>query len=179
MPVFLGNGGELHDRVVAEMKSVLMSEEEPAYLDDPARELLRTARAVANTIGLLKQDVLSTPGGLRWFPWVGTRCLRTLSILAELNGVACETDRISLWLALPDESEFRALWSRVLANPPSTVALGEKVTPSTVEKFDEFLPDELLTRSCANERLAVPEALTVIKRMLQASSLKSEPSDSP
>lgn len=179
VPVFLGNGGELHSRVVAEMKSVLMSEEEPAYLDDPARELLRTARAVARTVGLQKQDVLATPGGMRWFPWVGTRCLRTLSILAELNGVACETDRISLWLALPDESEFRTLWSRVLANPSSTVALGEKVTPRAVEKFDEFLPDELLVRSCANERLALPEAMVVLRRMLQASPLKPEPTDSP
>ena len=179
VPVFLGNGGELHGRVVAEMKSVLLGDEHPAYLDEAAHELLRTARTVARTVGLHQQDVLPTPGGLRWFPWVGTRCLRTLSILAEINGVACETDRISLWLALPDEGAFRALWQRVLTNPPSPNTMGEKVTPRAVEKFDEFIPDELLIRSCANERLALPEAMNVMRSLAEPPSIESEPTDSP
>lgn len=179
VPLFLGNGGDLHDRVVGEMKSVLMSEDEPGYLDDASRELLRASRAVARKVGLHHLDILATPGGIRWFPWVGTRCLRTLSILADINGVACETDRISLWLALSDEREFRAFWSRVLANPPSTISLGEKVTPRAIEKFDEFLPENLLVRSCADERLAIPEAMVVIRGVLDASPFRPAPTDSP
>ena len=161
-PLFLGRGGELHGRVVTEMKAVLFGQDHPEYLDEPARELLRAARTVAHTVGLPHQEVIATPDGLRWFPWVGTRCLRTLAILAEIHGVACDTDRLSLSLALSDEDDFRSFWKQVLANPPSPSVLGEKVTPRMIEKFDEFLPEALLIRSCASDRLALPEALAAL-----------------
>lgn len=163
IPVFLGNGGELHTRVVQEMKVVLLGTDEPPYLDTPARELLSAARHVACIIGLGKSDLLPASGGLRWFPWVGTRCLRTLSILAELNGVTCETDRLSLWLPLPSHVEFLNFLQPLLSANFDPQDLGSRVTPRVVEKFDEFLPDDLLTRACATERLALQEALIAIK----------------
>jgi len=36
--------------------------------------------------------------------------------------------------------------------------LGAQLTPRAVDKFDEFLPDHLLNRACATERLALNEA---------------------
>jgi len=181
IPVFLGNGGELHTRIVQEMKSVLMASDEPSYLDDPARELLAAARHVARTVGLDKSDVLAAAGGIRWFPWVGTRCLRTLAILAEANGIACETDRLSLWLPFPGLSEFHQSLRRVLAAQYNPLELGAQVTPRTVDKFDEFLPDHLLNRACASERLALDEALRILQLSLtehdSRSSGLSQPSD--
>ena len=114
-------------------------------------------------MGLENSDLLAGAGGLRWFPWVGTRCLRTISILAELNGVTCETDRISIWLPLSSRSEFLVFAERVLSARIDPRDLGSRVTPRVVEKFDEFLPDDLLTKGCASERLALQEALASFK----------------
>ncbi len=166
VPVFLGNGGELHTRVVQEMKAVLLGTDEPPYLDTPARELLSAARHVARIVGLDKSGLLTAPGGARWFPWVGTRCLRTLSILAEINGVACETDRLSIWLPLPSHGEFLEFWQRLLNAKLNPLDLGARVTPRAVEKFDEFLPDDLLTKASATERLALQEAIATIEAAL-------------
>jgi ATP-dependent Lhr-like helicase len=170
IPIFLGNGGELHTRVVQEMKAVLLATDEPPYLDTPAHELLGAARHVARIVGLDKSDVLAATGGVRWFPWAGTRCLRTLSILAELNGIICETDRLSIWLPFTGHSEFLDFLRRLQSASCDSRDLGSRVTPRTVDKFDEFLPDDLLTRACATERLALQEALHSIRATVSGTS---------
>jgi ATP-dependent Lhr-like helicase len=167
-PVFLGNGGDLHLRVVQEMKQILLGCEEPEYLDNAARELLRTARHVALKVGLTKADVLTVPGGIRWFPWVGTRCLRTLAIMAEVCGFTCETDRLSILLPISSPCGFRAFAAGLLDSKTTPEQLGSRVRPRVVEKFDEFLPNELLTRACAIDRLAIQEAHSALNRTLQA-----------
>lgn len=155
--------GGMHTRVVQEMKAVLLETDEPNYLDPPARDLLKAARHVARMVGLDKGELLAASGGVRWFPWVGTRCLRTFSILAELNGVACETDRFSLWLPLANGQNFADFCQQLLNANFTSHDLGSKVTPRSVEKYDDFLPDDLLTKACLTERLALKEALASIK----------------
>jgi ATP-dependent Lhr-like helicase len=170
IPVFLGNGGELHTRVVQEMKDVLLDANETAFLDEPALELLRAARHVAHTVGLDKTNVLTASGGVRWFPWTGTRCLRTLAILAELNGLVCETDRLSLWLPLDDTRELRTFQMRLLATNSPPQEVGARVTPRASEKFDEFLPDDLLNKACVHDRLALDEARVALESALTCSA---------
>ncbi len=162
-PMFVGNGGDLHPRVVQEMRAVLLGTDEPAYIDSPARELLGGARRIAQRVGLDKSDVLLVSGGVQWFPWTGTRCLRTLSIIAEAQGFAAETDRLSLRLPLPDLSAFRDFLTTSVAANYDELDLGSKVTPRAVEKFDEFMPDDLLNRACAHERLNLKQAIEVLK----------------
>lgn len=166
IPVFLGSGGELHSRVVQEMKAVLLDTSEPAFLDEPALELLRAARHVARNVGLDRTSVLVAPGGVRWFPWTGTRCLRTLAILAELNGLACETDRLSLWLPVSSMNELHEAQKRLLTTKFEPQSIGERVTPRTSEKFDEFLPDDLLAQASARDRLALDETHLVLEAAL-------------
>jgi ATP-dependent Lhr-like helicase len=167
VPTFLGNGGDLHSRVVQEMKAVLLADDAPAYLDDSARQLLGSARHVAKTVGLDTSNILRTSGGIRWFPWVGTRCLRTLAILCELSGLSCDTDRISLWLPINGRENFGEFLTKVATTKCSSDQLGSRVLPRQIEKFDEFVPDELLVRACATERLAVEEAEAAIRTVLK------------
>lgn len=163
IPVFLGSGGELHSRVVQEMKAVLLETDEPAFLNEPSLELLRAARHVARTVGLDRTNALTAPGGVRWFPWTGTRCIRTIAILAELNGLACETDRLSLWLPLNSPNELREFQRRLLTTEYDPQEIGSRVTPRTSEKFDEFLPDDLLNRASVCDRLSLDEARLVLE----------------
>lgn len=166
VPTFLGNGGELHTRVAQEMKTVLLSKEEPPYLDQNALLLLKASRHVAENIGLHESDIVISPGGVRWFPWVGTRCLRTIAVLAQLSGVACDTDRVSIWFAVEDRQQFFEVL-RELTNHRDRQLIGNLVSPRAVEKFDEFLPEDLLTEACVHERLALSEASQVIHATLE------------
>src|SRR5262249_28787784 len=92
----------------------------------------------------------------------GTRCLRTLAVLAELNGTAGEVDRLSIWLPFQNHADFKVFLQNLLSMDNDPKKLGSRVTPRTVEKFDEYLPDDLLDRACASERLALEEARKVI-----------------
>jgi hypothetical protein len=77
--------------------------------------------------------------------------------MAELSGTACETDRLSLWL--PIQSSNFVDFAQQLANAAyAPEQLGLRVTPRAVEKFDEFLPEQLLTRACVTERLSIDQA---------------------
>jgi len=173
IPVFRGNAGELHTSVVQKMKTVLLSDDVPPYLDEPARELLATARDVARRVGLESCDVLIAPGGIRWFPWVGTRCLRTLAILTEINGLVSETDRLSIWLPVSGLSTFRDFIFSVLERRYDPQDLGARVFPRIVEKFDELVPDDLLNRACASDRLVLDEARAALQSLLDGNDIRA------
>lgn len=175
VPSFLGNGGDLHSRVVQEMKAVLLSADEPGYLDAPAKCLLKAAKHAAHTVGLDRANVLSCAGGIRWFPWVGTKCLRTLAILAQLQGEACETDRLSIWFAGLSHADFSQTLEGML-RIRDVVEIGKCVTPRSVEKFDDLLPEDLLLKACVLERLALDEAEDAIKTTLELSRSAEFPS---
>lgn len=166
-PRFLGQGGDL-DPVVAEMmKTVLRGSMVPRYLDDSAKTVLSAARHTARTVGLSESDVVKTPGGRRWFPWVGTKCLRTLALLAEYNDVPCEVDRLSLWVPVESDTEFVEKWATIAQRKPSPEAIGPLVTPGAIDKFDEYISPELLNRVIGTERLALTEAEETILELLK------------
>jgi ATP-dependent Lhr-like helicase len=167
VPTFLGNGGDLNSRVVEEMKAVLLETDEPAYLDTPAKSLLKAARHTGRVTGLHRSTVFACAGGIRWFPWVGTKCLRTLAILAQLRGNTCETDRLSLWFAGVTAEHFPSRLEDLLESRDVT-EIGKCVNPKSVEKFDDLLPEDLLLKACVIERLSLHEAEEVIKRSLTA-----------
>ncbi|MFO1459299.1 MAG: DEAD/DEAH box helicase [Verrucomicrobiota bacterium] len=165
-PRFLGLGGDLDPRVAREMESVLLGTGEPRYLDVSAKTLLSAARHTAEAVGLRESAIVRTPGGRRWFPWVGTRCLRTLALLAEHQGIPCEVDRISLWMAAEDDDEFAEQWRMISSGMPPPEVIGALVTPQAIDKFDEFIPPELLNRVVGVERLSLPEASEAINKLL-------------
>lgn len=169
VPLFQGNAGDLHSRVVEEMKNVLMCSDEPAYLDGPARCLLKAARHTAESVGLQTSDVLSCEGGIRWFPWVGTKCLRTLAILAQLQGEICETDRLSIWFAGLTPRDFQDRLQQLL-QIRDIAEIGKCVTPQAVEKFDEFLPEALLLKACVADRLSLGEAEAAINGAIESTN---------
>jgi hypothetical protein len=61
---------------------------------------------------------------------------------------------------------FGEFLTKLATTKCSSDQLGSRVSPRQVEKFDEFLPDELLVRACATERLAVEEAEAAISTAL-------------
>lgn len=167
-PMFPGPGGELNSRVVQEMRAVLLDTSEPAYLDPAARVLLHAARQVARRAGLDQTSVLRVPGGVQWFPWVGTRCLRTLALRIEEAGVACEPDQLSLRLRLASEEQFRKLLAQLAQPPSDPMVLARRVIPRIVEKFDEFVAEPLLLAAIVSDRLDIPGSMKLAQDLLHS-----------
>jgi hypothetical protein len=141
-----------------EMKKVLMDNDAPAYLDPNSKTLLRAARQTACIVRLDTTDVVFNRQNIQWFPWVGTRAMRTLSLFASSAKIKCDTDKLSITYQLSSPEEFYAHLREITKSNTDAVALARLMPNKTVEKFDEFAPEQLLDEANAKSRLDVPEA---------------------
>lgn len=158
-PPFQGGGGEIHTRVMREMKTVLLDDDEPAYIDQNSKLLLRATRRTARSVGMAEKNVIAGRQGIQWFPWVGTRALLTLSLFAKSAGIVCEMDRLSITYKLLSLDTFRNHLRKITATGPDAVALARLLPVKAVEKFDDYIPESLVDQANAQSRLALLEAL--------------------
>ncbi len=162
-----GDYGEVHTRILERMKQVLCEDTEYPYLHKQALERLRTARAVARNTGICDKPILHL-GGYTWalFPWLGTRSFRTLRRYVsryagkyKLSGMEYEgcyymTFKLEGGSGM---NMLRELSDGIIRNGIDLSALiGPAETP-VFEKFDEFLPSELLRKAYMEDKLRSDE----------------------
>jgi hypothetical protein len=145
--------------MVREMRTVLLGEEEPAYVNQASKLLLRAARCTARSVGLAERDIFVGQQNIQWFPWVGTRALLTLSLLAKAAKIDHEIDRLSITYELPSLELVWGHLRQITASEPDSLALARLLPVKAVEKFDEFVPESLLDEANARSRLDVREAV--------------------
>jgi hypothetical protein len=149
-----------------EMKSVLMDNDETAYLDQDSKTLLRAARQTACIVRLDTMDVVFGKQSIQWFPWVGTRAMRTLSLFANSAKIVCDTDKLSITYHLSSPEDFYAHLREITKSNTDTVALASLMQNKAVEKFDEFAPEQLLDEANAKSRLDISEARAACAALL-------------
>lgn len=156
---FLSAGGEIHTQILHQMKAVLLDRDVPIYLDENSQLLLKAARHTARAVGLNKSNVILGRQNIQWFPWVGTRALLTLSLFAKSAKIAHEIDRLSITYQLSSQEEFFVHLREVGNSPIDGVALARLLPIKAVEKYDDFIPEELLDAANAHDRLDIPTAI--------------------
>jgi ATP-dependent Lhr-like helicase len=161
-----GKYGEIHTKILERMKQVLEEDTVYPYLKDNARYRLEKARHTARNTGMLEHTTVHL-GGFNYcmFPWLGTRSFRTLKRMLSMiapefaisgieSGGSCyitfrmekgSTDALEQRLA----SAFAALKS-------TDMLVSQKELP-VFEKYDEYVPAELLRSAFARDRLDLGE----------------------
>ena len=161
-----GKYGEIHTKILERMKQVLEEDTVYPYLKDNARYRLEKARHTARNTGMLEHTTVHL-GGFNYcmFPWLGTRSFRTLKRMLSIiapefaisgieSGGSCyitfrmekgSTDALEQRLA----SAFSALKS-------TDMLVSQKELP-VFEKYDEYVPAELLRSAFARDRLDLCE----------------------
>lgn len=152
---FAGGGGLLHDRVMAKMREVLAEDDSYPYLHENAVVMLRQARESFANASLGKTNTVSTLQGMEWFPWAGTRVLRTLELCAKVDGITVERDEICLIYKQVSISDFNAHVKRIAEEKFETEVLMTKATVIFRDRFDEYVAPGLLKEAYANEVLDV------------------------
>lgn len=153
-PTFSADWGQVHDRIVAEMRAVLNGDARPIYLNETAWRLLESARAAFRELGLDSSPFLTVGDDVLLFPWVGTRKLETLAL--ALQAERLEASRTSHILEVADnrETAVRSVLQRLATAPaPDPLLLAEHASKPCVAKFDPLLTRDLLLRVVATERL--------------------------
>ena len=164
-----GDGGEIHTKLLLAMRDVLFNNKEYAFLGDNAKERLQNARRVASNAGMDK-NMLVFLGGQSYvlFPWLGTRPFRTLrrfmqKYASEL-GISDIQSQGCCYITFKAKGDagnnflmnVRSILQRDGLDTEALIAGGEC---PVFEKFDEYIPPELLRSAYAADRLSADEIL--------------------
>ena len=163
-----GKYGEIHTRILERMKQVLAEDTVYPYLHANAMQRLENARITARNTGMLKRSIVHLGGYNRCiFPWLGTRSFRTLkrmlSVIAPTLGITSiesgGTDYITFRMERGTESELILNLLSRFKNDDSFEALVSPKELPLFEKYDEYVPAELLRHSFLIDRLDAMETL--------------------
>ena len=164
-----GDSGEIHTRLLEKMREILLGEEQYAYLLPNAAARLATARRVARATGMDKSLLLSI-GGSSWvlFPWLGTRAFRTLKrhLRREAGrlGISDIQSEGCCYLTFKGKGDLRNGFLRAIGDDLSrdgidtTEMLAAGETPM-FDKFDEYIPADLLKKGYIADRLSPEEVI--------------------
>lgn len=171
-----GDYGEIHTKIQERMRRVLLEDTVYPYLKPNARERLATARHLVRNTGMREHSLIHM-GGKSWclFPWLGTRSFRTcrrylkkhaarlgLSGL-EYEGCNYMTFRLEQGTA---EDLVEAIAEDVMAHGVDCLSLVESGEIPLFEKYDECIPQDLLRRAFAVDRLRADELTLRVSQWL-------------
>ncbi len=162
-----GDSGEIHTKLLLAMRDVLFNGKNYPYLCDNARTRLENARRVAANAGMDKTMVVFL-GGQSYvlFPWLGTRSFRTLRRFLQkhagelgISDIQSEGCCYITFKARGDAGKnlvfaIRDILSREGIDVKSLVSEGEC---PVFDKYDEYIPPELLREAYAADRLRTDE----------------------
>jgi len=170
-PKFFGSPGpDLHPKIREKMKDILFSDNEIPYLDPKAKEMLEMARKTAIDAELHLKSYLVDGNDIYWFTWTGTARNRTLLKLWAMYGeYQIEDCGIALKISNTTLEEMGDFYSEISENMPSLYEISEKVGDLVHEKYDRFVPDELLVSAYAMRFL---DKFLVIKMKTDVSNLR-------
>lgn len=164
-----GDSGEIHTRLLEKMREILLGEEQYAYLLPNAAARLATARRVARATGMDKSLLLSI-GGSSWvlFPWLGTRAFRTLKRYLRREagrlGISDIQSEGCCYLTFKGKGDLRNGFLRAIGDDLSrdgidtTEMLAAGEAP-IFDKFDEYIPADLLKKGYIADRLSPEEVI--------------------
>jgi ATP-dependent Lhr-like helicase len=166
-PAFWGTGGhDIHPAVRERMRSLLLAEEMPIYLDPTAQAMLASARAAAREADLGHQCFVPDGPGTIWFTWAGSRIQRTLAGLGRYSdGMDVHDEGIALAFKKTKEDKIREKYRGFLKVCPDAEELASQFSERAQEKYEPFLSGELQSQVFASHCLDLEGALRIIETL--------------
>ena len=172
-----GEYGEIHTRILERMKQVLCEDTVYPYLKENARTRLEKARRVARATGMTERSLVHL-GGYTYclFPWLGTRSFRTLrkmigAVASEfgISGMDYEgCNYLSFRMERGSEASLMVGLQRHFESASTTpLSLVSPKELPVFEKYDEYIPGDLLRHAYATDRLDMMEAKMRIRQIAQ------------
>ena len=169
-----GDYGEIHTKILERMKRVLMEDVEYPYLKQNAKKRLEVARNLARNTGMLKHSILPL-GGYTYclFPWLGTRSFRTLRKFIQQNSREFKINNLEFegccYMIFKMECDSRhfieALCRKIDERGIDCASLVSSGELPVFEKYDDYIPGELLREAYSVDKLRADEAETRLREI--------------
>ena len=159
VPAYFGQcPGDINTKVLERMRQVLREDKSYPYLMKNASGRLSEARQAARLSGITEKSLINL-GGNMWclFPWLGTYAFLALERFLKLRCAkklgltALDTARpyFMMFKMTADEKEFWDVLADEVQKPLDPMELVYKGEVPLFEKYDEFLPAELVRKGFA------------------------------
>lgn len=163
-----GDYGEIHTKVLKRMRRVLQEDTVYPYLKPNAVHRLEVARHLARNTGMLEHSFVHL-GGYSWcaFPWLGTRSFRTFRKFLAHNAARFRISSIEheagAYITFKMENGNDYSLAKGLAEIVKRQGIDamDLIAPSenpVFDKYDEYLPNLLLRKAYAADKLCTNEA---------------------
>ncbi len=168
-----GSSGIIHTRILQRMRQVLLEDIEYSYLQNNALARLQQVRQLVKKVGLEQQNIIQLEKNKCCiFPWMGTVAYRTLERL--LNSFCRESLEIkSIGGVNPYYLILKLSPDKLSSVYPEIISLCEqRITPEDlvshaeapeIQKYDKFIPHELLRKAYAMDYLDLSEMRDLVK----------------
>ncbi|MCL1473083.1 DEAD/DEAH box helicase [Argonema antarcticum] len=166
------NSANIHTGILQRMRRVLFEDIEYSYLQNGAKERLKAARQLARNAGLDRSNILSLEGkSCCIFPWMGTVAFRTLERWLNLFGrESLDIRSISgsppYFLTVKcGQSKPEDIGEAILSLCKQGIRAEDLVNAQEapkLQKYDEFIPPNLLRKAFAVDYLDVAELRTIV-----------------
>lgn len=171
-----GDYGEIHTKILKRMRQVLAEDTVYPYLKPNARHRLEVARNLARNTGITEHSLVSL-GGYTWclFPWLGTRSFRTLRKFIAHNSARYKITNIEfegcyyLMFKMESASDYefiKGLCETVEREGIDKSKLVNVNEMPVFEKYDDFIPAELLRKQYAADKLRTDEVAERLPEIL-------------
>ena len=158
----------VHDRLSAEMRSVLRASDCPPYLDPEAVSFLKKGRVAYQDVALDETRFVRAGKDTHVFTWRGSEANSVLAFTLVSAGLDCTVHDVGITAIDTTPDEAAAIIRQVADNPPDINAISEFVENLAVAKFDEMVPEKVLRRLWARARAGLGSDLGAIARELLA-----------
>ena len=172
-----GDFGEIHTKILRRMKQILEEDTVYPYLKENAVKRLNQARTTARATGMLKHSLVHL-GGYSWclFPWLGTRSFRTLRKYIKKNATENKISGIEFegcyYISFKmEKSSGVEFISRLLDGVEREGIICERLVDGgeipVFEKYDHYIPHDLLRKAYATDKLRADEAEEQIRAIFE------------
>ena len=172
-----GDFGEIHTKILMRMKQVLMEDTVYPYLKENAQKRLEIARRCARNTGMLEQSLVHL-GGYSYclFPWLGTRSFRTLRKYLKHNAQKYNVSGIEFegcyYITFKMEKTHpEYLISHLMQDVErygiNTHELVESGEIPIFEKYDPYVPQQMLRKAYATDKLRSDEPEDKIRELFE------------
>ncbi len=171
-----GDYGEIHTRILERMKRILEEDTVYPYLKPNAKHRLDIVRNLARNTGMLGHSIVPL-GGYTWcmFPWLGTRSFRTLRKFIAQNSARFKISNIEfdgcyyLMFKMENANDYALIKGLCDIIEREGIDKSRLVSPNEMpvfEKYDDFIPAELLRRQYAADKLRGDELMYRLPQIL-------------
>ncbi len=176
-PIFGGDPGEVHQKVVERMREVLCADAIPVYLDETAAKILSSARAAYRRFGLEEQPIkILGEGRYLLAPWTGTIGTVSLAmVLASLGYSVTPFDGILEVHCVDPECKDLVLQLEEIAMGKldllNLIQMHSEV-PET-EKFHRYLDKDLLLADVLSAKVELESVPMIAQRLCERLDLNA------